>query len=435
MARICIVGTGYVGLVSGACFADFGHEVWCVDINTERIAGLERGEVPFFEPGLENLVERNHGQGRLHFTTALADGVAPADVIMIAVQTPPMESGEADLQYVMQVGREVAALLEPKKYKVICTKSTVPVGTARTVERTIREHAVAGAEFDVASNPEFLREGSSIEDFMRPDRVVIGTDSERAESVMRDLYRPLYLLETPVVCTDLESSELVKYASNAFLAVKISYINEIAALCEQVGARVDVVARAMGLDGRIGRKFLHAGLGFGGSCLPKDTKAIVQIGEAHEVPMRVIRSAMEVNDELVDRALAKAERLAGSLEGKRIALLGLAFKPNTDDVREAPALRLVPRIRERGAQVVACDPEAAENFLAHIPDLELAKGPYECAAGADLVMLVTEWNPYRELDLERLREAMKGNSFVDCRNVYRPDRMADLGFDYECFGR
>jgi UDPglucose 6-dehydrogenase len=238
-----------------------------------------------------------------------------------------------------------------------------------------------------------------------------------------------------VVCTDLESSELVKYASNAFLAVKISYINEIAALCEQVGARVDVVARAMGLDGRIGRKFLHAGLGFGGSCLPKDTKAIVQIGEAQQVPMRLIRAAMEVNDELVDRALAKAERLAGSLDGKRVALLGLAFKPNTDDVREAPALRLVPRLRERGASVVACDPEAADNFLAHIPDLELTKGPYDCVAGADLVMLVTEWNPYRELDLERVLEEMNGKSFVDCRNVYPPDRMASLGFDYECFGR
>ena len=435
MARICIVGTGYVGLVSGACFADFGHEVWCVDINEQRIEALRRGEVPFFEPGLEKLVERNHGQGRLHFTTTLADGVRPADVVMIAVQTPPMENGEADLQYVMQVGREVAAPLGPGKNKVISTKGTVPVATARQVERVVRDNSAAGAEFDVASNPEFLREGSSIEDFMRPDRVVIGTDSERAEGVMRDLYRPLYLLETPVVCTDLESSELVKYASNAFLAVKISYINEIAALCEKVGARVDVVARAMGLDGRIGRKFLHAGLGFGGSCLPKDTKAIVQIGEGKDVPMRLIRAAMEVNDELVDRAIAKAEGLAGSLQGKRVALLGLAFKPNTDDVREAPALRLVPRLRERGASVVGCDPEAVKNFLQHVPDLEIAAGPYECAAGADVVMLVTEWNPYRELDLRRLKATMAGTTFVDCRNVYPPDRMRDLGFDYACFGR
>ena len=390
---------------------------------------------PSSSQGLELLVERNHGQGRLHFTTVLAEGVRPADVVMIAVQTPPMENGEADLQYVMQVGQQVAALLEPGDYKVICTKSTVPVGTAREVYRTIDEYSADDAEFDVASNPEFLREGSSIEDFMRPDRVVIGTDSERAEQVMRDLYRPLYLLETPVVCTDLESSELVKYASNAFLAVKISYINEIAALCEQVGARVDVVARAMGLDGRIGKKFLHAGLGFGGSCLPKDTKAIVQIGRQNDVPMRVISAAIDVNDELVDRAIAKAESLAGPLSGKRIALLGLAFKPNTDDVREAPALRLVPRLRERGASVVGCDPEAVANFLHHIGDLEIAPGPYECVDKADVVMLVTEWNPYRELDLERILEAMAGKSFVDCRNVYPPERMRDLGFDYECFGR
>lgn len=435
MARICIVGTGYVGLVSGACFADFGHEVWCVDINRERIEGLERGEVPFFEPGLEDLVSRNHEQNRLHFTTDLGEGVRPAEVVMIAVQTPPMENGEADLQYVMQVGREVAALLEPGGYKVICTKSTVPVGTARRVHQTVLEHSVDGAEFDVASNPEFLREGSSIEDFMRPDRVVIGTDTARAERVMRDLYRPLYLLETPVVCTDLESSELVKYASNAFLAVKISYINEIAALCEKVGARVDVVARAMGLDGRIGKKFLHAGLGFGGSCLPKDTRAIVQIGEQNHVPMRLIQASMQVNDELVERALAKAEAREGSLSGKRVALLGLAFKPNTDDVREAPALRLVPQLRGRGATVVACDPEAVDNFRAHVPDIEIADGPYDCVRDADVVMLVTEWNPYRELDLARVLSSMRGRTFVDCRNVYARDRMEAVGFEYESFGR
>ena len=435
MARICVVGTGYVGLVSGACFADFGHDVRCVDINAGRIESLKRGEVPFFEPGLANLVARNHEQGRLHFTTELSEGVAPADVVMIAVQTPPRENGEADLQYVMQVGREVAGLLEPGQYKVICTKSTVPVGTAKEVEKIIRDHAVDGAEFDVASNPEFLREGSSIEDFMRPDRVVIGTSTRRAEQVMRDLYRPLFLLETPVVCTDLESSELVKYASNAFLAVKISYINEIAALCEKVGARVDVVAHAMGLDGRIGKKFLHAGLGFGGSCLPKDTKAIVQMGAQSGVAMRLIGASMEVNDELAERALANAETHAGSLDGKRVALLGLAFKPNTDDVREAPALRLVPGLRARGATVVACDPEAIANFLTHISDLEVRDGPYECAQDADVVMLVTEWNPYRELDLERMLQAMRGRTFIDCRNVYARERLEDLGFHYDCFGR
>ena len=435
MAKICMVGTGYVGLVSGACFADFGHQVWCVDIDAERIAGLERGEIPFYEPGLGTLVTKNRGEGRLHFTTDLATGVAPADVVMIAVQTPPMESGEADLQYVMKVGEDVATLLEPGRYKVICTKSTVPVGTARELQKTIDAKARDGVEYDVASNPEFLREGSSIEDFMRPDRVVIGTETERAADVMRTLYRPLYLLDTPMVITDLETSELVKYASNAYLAVKISYINEMADLCERLGARVDVVAKAMGLDGRIGRKFLHAGLGVGGSCLPKDTKAIVQMGHAADSPLRLIEGSIAVNDSRPGRAVAKLEALTEGLEGKRIALFGLAFKPNTDDVREAPSLKLVPMLRQRGAEVVACDPEAVETFLRHVPDLEIAANPYEAARGADAAMLLTEWNPYRELDLERLRETMRSPVFVDCRNVYPPERMRSLGFRYDSFGR
>lgn len=430
-----MVGTGYVGLVSGACFADFGHEVWCVDINAERIAGLERGEVPFFEPGLGNLVEKNHGSGHLHFTTDLATGVKPADVVMIAVQTPPMENGEADLQYVMKVGEDVAKLLEPGQYKVLCTKSTVPVGTARELKKIVEANAKPGVEYDVASNPEFLREGSSIEDFMRPDRVVIGTESDRAAELMRSLYRPLYLLDTPIVNTDLESSELVKYASNAYLAVKISYINEMADLCEKLGAKVDVVAKAMGLDGRIGKKFLHAGLGFGGSCLPKDTKAIVQMGRAVDTPLRLIKGAMDVNDERAPRAIEKLEALAGDLKGKRVALLGLAFKPNTDDVREAPSLKLVPMLRERGADVVACDPEAVETFKMHIDDLEIAEGPYDCTEGADAVILVTEWNNYRELDLERMKSSMKAPVFVDCRNVYPTARMKELGFAYDSFGR
>ena len=435
MARICMVGTGYVGLVSGACFADFGHEVWCVDINADRIARLERGEIPFYEPGLDTLVEKNHGNGRLHFTTDLATGIAPAEVVMIAVQTPPMENGEADLQYVMKVGEDVARLLEPGQYKVICTKSTVPVGTARELTRIIDATAKDGVEYDVASNPEFLREGSSIEDFMRPDRVVIGTKTERAAELMESLYRPLYLLDTPIVSTDLETSELIKYASNAYLAVKISYINEMADLCEKLGARVDVLAKAMGLDGRIGKKFLHAGLGFGGSCLPKDTKAIVQMGRSNKTPLRLIEGAMGVNDERAPRAIEKLEAMAGSLRGKRVALLGLAFKPNTDDVREAPSLRLVAALRERGAHVVACDPEAVETFLMHVPDLEIADGPYECIEGADAALLVTEWNPYRELDMEHIRDAMKAPVFVDCRNVYPRERMESLGFAYDSFGR
>jgi UDPglucose 6-dehydrogenase len=435
MARICIVGTGYVGLVSGACFADFGHEVHCIDIDVERIAALERGEIPFFEPGLDSLVARNRSAGRLHFSTELSTGVASAEVVMIAVQTPPMETGEADLQYVMQVGEDIAKLLQPGEYRVICTKSTVPVGTASALEERIREHCAEGADFDVASNPEFLREGSSIEDFMRPDRVVIGTRSDRAAKILRELYRPLYLLDTPIVSTDVETSELIKYASNAYLAVKISFINEIANLCERVGARVDEVAKAMGYDRRIGSKFLHAGLGFGGSCLPKDTRAIVQIARGEGEELNLVRAAIEVNEARVPRALRKLETLLGDLSGKRIGVLGLAFKPNTDDVRESPSLAMVPALRKAGAEVVACDPEATENFRLHIPDLEIAEDAYACAVGADALVLMTEWNPFRELDLLRLAEAMRTPVLLDCRNVYTKERAERAGLSYQSFGR
>lgn len=435
MARICMVGTGYVGLVSGACFADFGHEVRCVDINAERIAGLERGEIPFYEPGLEDLVLRNREQQRLSFTTELAEGMDGADVVMIAVQTPSGESGEADLQYVFNVGREVAGLLQAGDYKVVCTKSTVPVGTSRELKAILQEAAPDGAEFDVSSNPEFLREGSSIEDFMRPDRVVIGTESARAEKIMRELYRPLYLLDTPIVATDIETSELIKYASNSYLAVKISYINEMANLCEAVGADVKVVAKAMGLDRRIGPKFLHAGLGFGGSCLPKDTRATVHMGKQAGRPMRLIEASMAVNDELAGRALDKLRKLAGDLSGSKVAVLGLAFKPNTDDVREAPSLKILPALRVAGARVSACDPEAGPSFRRHFDDFELVGNPYDCLEGADAVLLVTEWNPYRELDLARVKSSMAGDVFVDCRNVYDPHRMQEAGFRYACFGR
>jgi UDPglucose 6-dehydrogenase len=376
-----------------------------------------------------------HSAGRLQFTTDLATGMETAEVVMIAVQTPPRENGEADLQYVMQVGRDAGALLKPGEYKVICTKSTVPVGTARDLAKTVREVAPEGTDFDVASNPEFLREGSSIEDFMRPDRVVIGTESPRASEIMRELYRPLYLLDTPVVVTDLETSELIKYAANAYLAVKISYINEISNLCERVGARVDLVAKAIGLDGRIGSKFLHAGLGFGGSCLPKDTKAIVQIARAAGTELRLVEGAMAINDERTTVAMEKLLRLTGPLKGKRVAVIGLAFKPNTDDVREAPSLKLVPALRAEGAEVVACDPEAVENFRRYVPDLEIAEDVYACTAGADAAILVTEWNNYRELDLTRIAASMSEPIFLDCRNVYQRERLEGLGFRYDCFGR
>lgn len=435
MAKICMVGTGYVGLVSGSCFADFGHEVACVDIDEDRIALLERGEVPFFEPGLGALVEKNRKADRLRFTTELRDGLEHAEVVFIAVQTPSTASGEADLTHVLDVGRDVGRLLQRGGYKVIVTKSTVPVGTARRIASVIEEVATEGVEFDMASNPEFLREGSSIEDFMRPDRVVIGTDTERAESVMRELYRPLYLLDTPIVATSIETAELVKYACNSYLAVKIGFINEMSNLCEKLGADVRVVAKAMGLDRRIGPKFLHAGLGFGGSCLPKDTRAIVHMANQAQEPTHIVSAAIEVNDQRARRAVEKLEALLGDLRGKAVALLGLSFKPNTDDVREAPSLRLVSMLRERGARVRGCDPEAIGSILDVVPDLETAEDPYACADAADAVVLVTEWNPYRELDLNRLKERMRQPVFLDCRNVYSRERMESTGFVYDCFGR
>ncbi len=356
MIRICMIGTGYVGLVSGACMADFGHHVTCVDINQERIKGLIQGEIPFYEPNLDRLVLKNVEEGRLSFTTKLAEGMKDAQIILIAVQTPMSESGEADLQYVMNVGREIGELMT--EYKVIVTKSTVPVGSARKLEKVIREAQKQPVPFDMASNPEFLREGSSIEDFMRPDRVVIGVETDRSEEILREIYRPLFLLDTPIVRTGIETAELIKYASNSFLAVKISFINEMAKLAEKVGADIFDVAKSMGLDKRIGPKFLHAGLGFGGSCLPKDTNAIVHIAEEAGTEMTIVRAAIGVNAGLPQRALAKAEALVGDLSGKTVALLGLAFKPNTDDIRSAPALEIVRLLHEKGCTVRGHDPAA-----------------------------------------------------------------------------
>ena len=433
MIRICMVGTGYVGLVSGACMADFGHHVTCVDINAERIAALEKGEIPFYEPGLDRLVVKNVDEGRLAFTTDLATGMKRADVVFIAVQTPMSESGEADLQYVMKVGEEIGGLLDD--YKVIVTKSTVPVGTNRALAKVIGAHLKRDVSFDMASNPEFLREGSSIDDFMRPDRVVIGVETERSEKLLRDIYRPLYLLDTPVVKTGIETAELIKYASNSFLAVKISFINEIARLAEMVGADVFDVAKSMGLDKRIGPKFLHAGLGFGGSCLPKDTNAIVHIAREAGTDMSIVRAAIGVNADLPARALAKAETLTGGLQGRTVALLGLAFKPNTDDIRSAPALELVARLKALGCTVRAHDPAAMPNFKAFHADLVYCRNPYEACAGADLVILVTEWNQYRQLDFEAISAEVAGKAFLDCRNVYNRPHLERFGFKYDCFGR
>jgi len=433
MIRICMVGTGYVGLVSGACMADFGHNVCCVDINQERIAGLEEGKIPFYEPGLDRLVMKNVEEERLTFTTSLAQGMKDADVIFIAVQTPMSGNGEADLQYVMKVGEEIGQLMD--SYKVIVTKSTVPVGTARKLDKAIKAAQSTPVDFDLASNPEFLREGSSIEDFMRPDRVVIGVESEKSEELMREVYRPLFLLDTPIVKTSIETAELIKYASNAFLAVKISYINEMARLAEAVGADISDVAKSMGLDKRIGPKFLHAGLGFGGSCLPKDTNAIVHIAEEAGAEMTIVQAAIGVNATLPGRTIQKAEAMLGNLEGKTAALLGLAFKPNTDDTRSAPSVEIIRLLQEKGCKVRGHDPAAMENFKYFYPDLDYCQSPYEACEGADICILVTEWNQYRMLDFNWMSEAMSGNVFLDCRNVYSRQQLEKFGFKYDCFGR
>jgi UDPglucose 6-dehydrogenase len=433
MIRICMVGTGYVGLVSGACMADFGHKVCCVDINEERIEGLRKGVIPFYEPGLDRMVLKNVEEERLTFTTSLAEGMKGADVVFIAVQTPMSGTGEADLQFVMKVGEEIGQLMD--SYKVIVTKSTVPVGTARKLHKVITGALKNPVEFDLASNPEFLREGSSIEDFMRPDRVVIGVETEKSEEIMREIYRPLFLLDTPIVKTGIETAELIKYASNSFLAVKISFINEIARLAEAVGADIFDVAKSMGLDKRIGPKFLHAGLGFGGSCLPKDTNAIVHIAEEAGAEMTIVKAAIGVNATLPVRAMAKAEALTGGIAGKTVALLGLAFKPNTDDIRSAASIELVKLLQEKGCQVQAHDPAAMDNFKQYHPDLKYCKSPYEACEGADICILVTEWNQYRMLDFNWMTEAMSGNAFLDCRNVYNRPKLEKFGFKYDCFGR
>lgn len=433
MSRICMIGTGYVGLVSGACLADFGHEVWCVDINEKRIAELHENIMPIYEPGLEQLVAKNVAGGRLFFTTSLQEAMQATDVIFIAVQTPMADTGEANLEYVLNVAREIGESMD--RYYVVVTKSTVPVGTSRKVKEAILAAQAGPVPFDMASNPEFLREGSSIEDFMRPDRVVIGTESEKAKEIMSDIYRPLYLLETPIVHTDIETSELIKYASNAFLAVKISYINELATLADAVGADISRVAKAMGLDKRIGPKFLHAGLGYGGSCLPKDTNAIVHIAETAGADMSIVRAAIGVNAGLPDRAMAKARELLPDLKGRTVALLGLSFKPNTDDIRDAPSRALVAQLQAAGATLRVHDPVAAANFREIHPELLYCDGPYHAAEGADLVILVTEWNEYRQLDLARLGSLVADKAFLDCRNVYNSGLLEGAGFRYRSFGR
>ena len=433
--NVVMIGSGYVGLLSGACFAEFGANVVCVDKDTTKIDALHKGGIPIYEPGLEDLVARNVKAGRLEFTTELGAAVAAADAVFIAVGTPTRRGdGYADLKYVYAAAEEVAGYLQG--YTVIVDKSTVPVGTAREVQRIVKK-TNPDAEFDVASNPEFLREGSAITDFMRPDRVVLGVESKKAEALLRELYRPLNLIEAPILVTDLESAEITKYAANAFLATKISFINEISQLCEKTGADVHAVARGMGLDGRIGRKFLHAGPGYGGSCFPKDTVALIRMAQEHGVSSRIVESVVEVNASQKARMVSKIkEALGGSVADKTIAVLGLTFKPETDDMRDAPSLAILPALVDRGALIRAHDPEGMDEARHHLPEaIQYAGSIDEAVAGADAVVLMTEWNQYRGLDLDRLKSKMKGDVFVDLRNVYERGLMESKGFQYTCVGR
>lgn len=433
--NVVMIGAGYVGLVSGACFAEFGANVTCLDVDAGKIEALRGGRIPIYEPGLDDLVHRNAQAGRLCFSTEFADAVGDADLVFIAVGTPTRRGdGHADLKYVYAAATQVAAHL--KGYTLIVDKSTVPVGTAREVKRVIRE-ANPQADFDVASNPEFLREGSAINDFMRPDRVVLGVENPRAEALLRELYRPLYRIEAPILVTDLESAELTKYAANAFLATKISFINEVAQLCEKVGADVHAVARGMGLDGRIGKKFLHPGPGYGGSCFPKDTLAMIRMAHDAGTPCRIVEAVVAVNASQKARMAEKiTEALGGSVEGKRIAVLGLTFKPETDDMRDAPALTILPALLERGAHIMAHDPVGMDEARKELPAaIAYADTIDDAVRDADGIVLMTEWNQYRGLDLERLKSLMRGNVFVDLRNVYERPTMQAYGFQYSCVGR
>jgi UDPglucose 6-dehydrogenase len=433
--HIAVIGTGYIGLVTGTTFAEFGVEVTCIDVDESKIAMLNEGKIPIYEPGLEEMVQRNMKAGRLHFTTDIKQGVQRALVVFIGVGTPSREDGTHNMDYAEQAARSIGEAMNG--YKVIVMKSTVPVGTGAWLKGILSEY-VSEDMFDIASNPEFLREGSAIEDSVRPDRVVIGTDSEQARAILRDLYRPLYLIETPFVFTNVATSELIKYASNAFLSTKISFINEMANICEQIGGDVHVVAKAMGLDGRIGPKFLRAGVGYGGSCFPKDNSALVHMAKELGAPARIVEAVIDVNERQMYKGFEKVkEALGGSVEGKVIGLLGLAFKPETDDFREAPSQVIVDNIRKEGGTVQAFDPEGMIQAKAVLGDegITYCENAYDAIRGADVMVVVTEWNEFRLLDLERVHGLLKEPNIVDLRNVYEPAAVRDLGFSYECVGR
>ena len=433
--HITVIGTGYVGLVAGAGLADFGMHVICIDKDKAKIDSLEKGEIPFYEPGLKELVDRNVQNGRLTFSTELAPAIKQSLVIFIAVGTPSDGQGGVDLTYVKAVAEELGELVD--EYKVVVTKSTVPVGTNRWIQEIINNKTPSDIKIDIVSNPEFLREGAAVEDFMRPNRVVLGSESQQALAIVKDIYRPLYLIETPFVITGLETAEMIKYASNAFLATKISFINEVANLCEAVGADVHQVAKAMGLDKRIGPKFLHPGPGFGGSCFPKDTEAMARLGQDYQSPMRIVETVIEVNHAQKMRMVDKIENALGDLTSKKIAILGLSFKPNTSDVRESPAITIIGELLARKAKVAAYDPAAMEEFKRIFPEgkIEYKTGPYEAAEGADALVVVTEWNEFRNLDLNRIKKSLNQPVLIDLRNIYDPRRMKELGFDYSSVGR
>jgi len=431
--HIGIIGMGYVGLVTAACFAEFGVFVTCIDKDTKRIKSLQKGIIPFFEPGLEEFVQRNMKEGRLTFSTDIGEAVRSSLVIFIAVGTPPRGDGTADLKHVEEVAKEIASNLNG--YRVIVTKSTVPVGTGDGIRKIVSKHLKEQVDFDIVSNPEFLREGSAIEDFMRPNRVVIGARSTQAVSIMKDLYKPLYLIETPFVITNIESAELIKYASNSFLATKISFINEIANLCETVGADVHMVAKGMGLDQRIGPKFLHPGPGYGGSCLPKDTTALLKMAEEHGVELGIVDAAIKANKRQWDSMTGKIRNAMGSLKSKTIAILGLSIKPNTDDIREAPSLNIIKKLLAENAKVRAYDPVSMKGTQSFFPNITYCKDVYDAAKDANALVIVTEWNQFRNLELDKLKRLLKEPYFFDFRNIYEPQKLKDKGFKYYCVGR
>lgn len=431
--HIAVIGTGYVGLVTGACFAEFGVEVTCVDVDESKINKLNQGIIPIYEPGLDALVEKNSKAGRLHFTTDIKSAVQDALVVFLAVGTPPKEDGSPDMSYYRQAAKDIAEAMNG--YKVLVTKSTVPIGTGQWLREFVNENLKVHTSFGVASNPEFLREGAAIDDFMRPDRVVIGSNEEDAIAIMKDLYRPLYLIETPIVITSLEAAELIKYAANAFLATKITFINEIANLCDAIGCDVHDVARGMGMDNRIGRKFLHPGPGYGGSCFPKDTRALTTVADQFGVETRIVDAVIEANDRQRDVMIEKIEKLVGDLSGKQVGVLGLSFKPETDDMRESPAVDIIRAMNERGAKVRAYDPVAIEEAKHCLPEIEYAADEYDALKGADALIIATEWNQFRALDMERVKSLLKEPKIADLRNVYEPEDMRELGFDYVGVGR